>query len=81
MLAGFRADAALAAENMRLAWQEAAAAQAAASAAREETRRVRDDAEKTLAGFRAEAAAELTAAPYNARYCPVNRRAVTDSVG
>ena len=46
---------------MRLAGQETAAAQAAASAARDETRRVRDDADKTIAGFRAEAAAELAA--------------------
>src|SRR5205814_1065088 len=55
------AAAARAAEDTRLAGQDAAAAQAAASAAREETRRVRDDAGETLAGFRAEAAAELAA--------------------
>ena len=36
-------------------------AQAAADAAREETGRVRADADKTLAAFRAEAAAELAA--------------------
>ena len=48
-------------ENAWLAQQEATRAQAAADAARDETSRVRADAEKTLAGFRAEAAAELAA--------------------
>jgi len=50
-----RADAARAAETARLTGQETVAARAAASAG-EETHRVRDDAGKTLAGFRAEAA-------------------------
>jgi len=44
-----------------MAGQETAAAQAAASAARDETRRVRDDANKTITGLRAEAAGELAA--------------------
>jgi len=46
---------------MRLAEQETAAAQATAAEARDETRRVRDDAGKTIAGLRAEAAGELAA--------------------
>ena len=56
-----RADAAQVEESAWLAQQEATRAQAAADAARAETGRVRADAEKMLAGFRAEAAAELAA--------------------
>ena len=48
-------------ESAWLAQQEATRAQAAAYAAREETSRVRADADKTLASFRAEAAGELAA--------------------
>ena len=56
-----RADAAQAGDRAGQAQQETARAQADADAAREETRRVHANAEKMLAGYRAETTAELAA--------------------